>query len=601
MKLSPRLLILTLPIKFEQYSNEVIATAFDMQKDAYNFSNVWPGEEGKCYGMAATSILYFNGKLSLPPDKTTYDLDKEKARPKIDDYQERLLYNDIIATWLEHLGNNKMEEDELFGFGYKDLKENIGKEEPMIFFLGGKGLKKSHAVVAYRIVEDENNKASYILIYDPNNPYKQYFCEAFPYITYNRNSRELISYEGYTKFKLAKAEPCYNQIIILSPASLCVYDSQGRVTGLVNGETKNEIPYSLYEEENETITIFFPFDSYRYEVVGTEEGTYGLGVTSVEEGEATNFTATDIPTSSNATHQYTIDWEALSQGEKGVTVQIDSDGDGVFEQNVTTDDTFQLPIASFTYTPENPVVNETITFNASNSCDPDGTITNYGWNFGDGDTMDTTEPLITHSYVLAGEYTVNLTVTDDDGATNATAKMITVSGMPDLVITHKWLCWPDNCTICYNVTNIGTETAPECHNTTLYVDGVEVAHDLVPVDLAPGESYTGCFSGYEWTYTPPSDNITVCADNSKTLVELDEDNNCLTNIWMCGDVNGDRAVNVIDVVMVYKRALDPGYPLDLPWAGDVNCDRNINVIDVVMVYKRALDPGYDLNCCCEVV
>ena len=174
--------------------------------------------------------------------------------------------------------------------------------------------------------------------------------------------------------------------------------------------------------------------------------------------------------------------------------------------------------------------------------------------------------------------------------------------LPDLVISDKWLCWPDNCMICYKVTNIGDGTAPACHNTALYVDGVAVAHDHVPVDLAPGESYTGCFNGYEWGYTPPEDNITVCADSNNDVDEgMDESNNCLTNIWMCGDVNGDRAVNVIDVVLIYKRALDPGYPLDLPWAGDVNCDRNINVIDVVMVYKRALDPGYDLDCYCEVV
>jgi PKD repeat protein len=217
------------------------------------------------------------------------------------------------------------------------------------------------------------------------------------------------------------------------------------------------------------------------------------------------------------------------------------------------------------------VVNELIAFNAIKSNDPDGTITNYGWNFGDGNTRDTTEPIITHSYASIGEYTVDLTVTDDDGATNTNTTTITVLNPPDLAITAKWLCWPDNCTICYNVTNIGTGTAPACHNTTLYVDGVAVAHDHVPVDLAPGESYTGCFNGYEWGYTPPSDEIRVCADNNETLDELDETNNCLTNRWMCGNVNGDRAVNVIDVVLIYKRALDPGYPLDLPWAGDVNC------------------------------
>jgi hypothetical protein len=36
-------------------------------------------------------------------------------------------------------------------------------------------------------------------------------------------------------------------------------------------------------------------------------------------------------------HQYTIDWDALSEGEEGVTVQIDSDGDDEFEDTFTSD------------------------------------------------------------------------------------------------------------------------------------------------------------------------------------------------------------------------------------------------------------------------
>ena len=83
--------------------------------------------------------------------------------------------------------------------------------------------------------------------------------------------------------------------------------------------------------------IFYPSHSYCYDVVGTDTGTYGLDVTSIEDGEATSFTATDIPTTPGAIHQYTIDWAALSQGEKGVTVKIDSDGDGVFEKRVIAD------------------------------------------------------------------------------------------------------------------------------------------------------------------------------------------------------------------------------------------------------------------------
>ena len=85
------------------------------------------------------------------------------------------------------------------------------------------------------------------------------------------------------------------------------------------------------------------------------------------------------------------------------------------------------PIASFTYSPENPIVNQAIIFNASNSHDPDGYIANYEWDFGDGNIINTTTPIITHSYQLAGNYNVTLTVTDNTGATNATIKLIHVS------------------------------------------------------------------------------------------------------------------------------------------------------------------------------
>jgi PKD repeat protein len=82
------------------------------------------------------------------------------------------------------------------------------------------------------------------------------------------------------------------------------------------------------------------------------------------------------------------------------------------------------PIASFSYYPDNPIVNETITFNASNSTDPDGTIENYEWDFGDGEKAE--GEIATHSYSSAKNYTVKLTVTDNEGATNSTAEIINI-------------------------------------------------------------------------------------------------------------------------------------------------------------------------------
>ena len=85
----------------------------------------------------------------------------------------------------------------------------------------------------------------------------------------------------------------------------------------------------------------------------------------------------------------------------------------------------QYLIANFTYT--TPIVNKTIIFNASASYDPDGNITSYIWNFGDGNITETTEPIITHSYSSAGNYTVTLTVTDDEGAKITLSKTITIT------------------------------------------------------------------------------------------------------------------------------------------------------------------------------
>ncbi|MEM3566813.1 MAG: PKD domain-containing protein [Candidatus Bathyarchaeia archaeon] len=82
------------------------------------------------------------------------------------------------------------------------------------------------------------------------------------------------------------------------------------------------------------------------------------------------------------------------------------------------------PVAYFEYTPKSPAINELITFNASKSYDPDGTIVKYEWNFGDGGTA--TGKVVTHKYTAAGTYTVSLRVTDNDGLTDTETKDITV-------------------------------------------------------------------------------------------------------------------------------------------------------------------------------
>ncbi len=73
------------------------------------------------------------------------------------------------------------------------------------------------------------------------------------------------------------------------------------------------------------------------------------------------------------------------------------------------------PVASFSLTDDNPFVGSAVTFNASGSYDPNGEITSYTWDFGDGTSATGVE--VTHPYGEAGYFVVTLTVTDDDGVT----------------------------------------------------------------------------------------------------------------------------------------------------------------------------------------
>jgi len=70
------------------------------------------------------------------------------------------------------------------------------------------------------------------------------------------------------------------------------------------------------------------------------------------------------------------------------------------------------PVASLTCSSSTPSVNETVTFDASASYDPDGTIVDYAWNFGDGTTGN--GKVVKHTYNAVDMYPVTLTVTDND-------------------------------------------------------------------------------------------------------------------------------------------------------------------------------------------
>jgi len=82
------------------------------------------------------------------------------------------------------------------------------------------------------------------------------------------------------------------------------------------------------------------------------------------------------------------------------------------------------PTAAFTPS----VTDLALSVDASSSSDSDGTISSYDWTFGDGATGSGVTA--SHTYAVAGTYSVTLTVTDNGGATATTSTDVTVVAPP---------------------------------------------------------------------------------------------------------------------------------------------------------------------------
>jgi len=125
-------------------------------------------------------------------------------------------------------------------------------------------------------------------------------------------------------------------------------------------------------------------------------------------------------------HQYT------SGGTYPVTLTVtDNDGETDSTTRQIQIGSMKLPpVAAFTFDPPTPDVGVWVQFDASSSFDPDGSITNYQWSYGDGGTD--TGPIRWHQFLAGGTYTVTLTVTDDDGVSSSVAQPIQVgpTGLP---------------------------------------------------------------------------------------------------------------------------------------------------------------------------
>ena len=155
-----------------------------------------------------------------------------------------------------------------------------------------------------------------------------------------------------------------------------------------------------------------------------------------------------------------------------LTVTDDLGQTGVASKTITVNPTGQTPppTADFVFSPTNPTIGQSVSFNGSTSKAATGhSITTYSWNFGDGGAPGTgVTP--SRTYSTAATFSVVLTVTDDLGQTGVVSKTITVNPTGQTPPpTADFVFSPTNPTIGQSVSfNGSTSKAATGHTITTY-------------------------------------------------------------------------------------------------------------------------------------
>ncbi len=185
--------------------------------------------------------------------------------------------------------------------------------------------------------------------------------------------------------------------------------------GLMNRTTRSVV---IEKEEPVAAFSYSPSDPTTQDTVDFTDESYDI------DGNIRSWTWRfgdgEVSYERNPSHQYEDD------GDYEVELSIrDNDGlKGSVSKKITV---LNVPpeIVSIEHSPADPTTLDVVEF-TGNSEDPDGATGDWQWDFGDGSTS--IEMNTSHEYEDNGAYTVQLTVTDDDGAvSNATAEVEVLS------------------------------------------------------------------------------------------------------------------------------------------------------------------------------
>jgi PKD repeat protein len=202
-------------------------------------------------------------------------------------------------------------------------------------------------------------------------------------------------------------------------------------------KTSGDRDGSIHTDENDANLWFTIFDNYDAPVANAGKDQ------SVYTGKKVNFDGS-LSTASEGSSIVKFEWDFENDGiiddegentlynynQKGTQTcrLVVTDSIGVTSEDTCLVDVMnRRPTAEFTFYPTDPSIQDKVNI-TDTSTDPDGSITSWLWDFGDGYTSELQTP--THKFETEGEYNVTLTVTDDENATDTYTMSVPVTEPP---------------------------------------------------------------------------------------------------------------------------------------------------------------------------
>lgn len=344
----------------------IFAPTYVMLNDYLNRS-MKAANAGHCYGMSATSALYFEDPGQKPVQKSVQEMSKEEASTNIDVYVRAwllpiygLLLSDSYSPQLNK-GPDKC---------HQALKDALSQErKPLIIEFSGKKNEKwlAHAILGYKLIEVEG-RDPVVYVYDPNYPAsvvkpprpmsqiifqesdtKWAFADFMNY-NYNWKMQDQISAQSphremsleavnafvpelkkivRTTLSLLNSEKKI-RLVGRCPADLLFTDNKGRRTGTLKGQEINEIPGAEVLASGEVEIYDLPSNGeYQVSISGTGSGKLGFDVLRSENATSLGLISfQDIPlqTGTKITAQIKANGEMKTLQSSGKTIELSLEG-----------------------------------------------------------------------------------------------------------------------------------------------------------------------------------------------------------------------------------------------------------------------------------